>query len=60
MKKTKSLEFGIPPHANEEIHRKLMKRFKEMTQEERTQTLIDAGIVTVSTTRVGGFGSTSG
>ena len=46
MKSKTTHEFGIPPHANAEPHRKLMALFRRMTREEGVQTLIDAGIVT--------------
>ena len=44
--KLTAASFKIPPHANQAAHDRLMKRLKAMTQDERRQSLIDAGILT--------------
>ena len=36
----------IPPHVNEDPHRRLMERLRSMSPEEVFQTLVDAGIYT--------------
>lgn len=40
------LEFPLPPHANAEPHKRLMKRLRKMTPDEFFKTLVDAGIYT--------------
>jgi len=45
MSRTKKSEaFVLPPHINEEPHKKLMARLDRMTKEEQLQSLVNAGI----------------
>ena len=46
MRKRRSPNFVFPPHANAEVHRRIMEKLSKMTKEQLAQTVVDAGICT--------------
>lgn len=44
MSKARPNGFALPPHANEAVHKLIMKRLRSMNSAQFFETLVDAGI----------------